>query len=141
MNQNGWGAEDVDMESHSSVDLTQEPLFLIVTSTWGEGNPPDRADDFWEKFKSSERPALNNSRFSAPSLEDTNYADFCEMGKLFDARLDELGAERIAARVDYEDPAEEWFRVVTMRLEKMEKEVFTSTVTTLSAKLSTELKS
>lgn len=132
LNNEGWGAEAVDMENHSSVDLTQEPLILIITSTWGEGDPPDNAVEFWEKFKSDQQPPLKNSRFSVLALGDTNYADFCEMGKLFDARLEELGAERIAPRVDcdvdYEDPAEEWFRVVTMKLDEIGKSVFTSTV-------------
>ncbi|MDF2376007.1 MAG: flavodoxin domain-containing protein [Verrucomicrobiales bacterium] len=134
MNNDGWAADAVDMENHATVDLVEEPLILVVTSTWGEGDPPDNAVEFWEKFKSSDFPKLPNSRFSVLSLGDTNYADFCEMGKLMDKRLEELGAERIAARVDcdvdYEDPAEEWFRVVSRKLDEIGKEVFTTTVTT-----------
>ncbi|MEM1441664.1 MAG: sulfite reductase subunit alpha [Verrucomicrobiota bacterium] len=134
MSNDGWSAEAVDMENHATVDLTKEPLILVVTSTWGEGDPPDNAVEFWEKFSSDDYPKLPNSRFSVLSLGDTNYADFCEMGKLMDTRLEELGAERIAPRVDcdvdYEDPSEEWFRVVTMKLDEIGKEVFTTTVTT-----------
>lgn len=132
MNNDGWGAEAVNMEDHSSLDLHEEPLILIVTSTWGEGDPPDNAVEFWEKFSSDGQAKLPNTKFSVLALGDTNYADFCEMGKRFDTRLEELGAERIAPRVDcdvdYEDPAEEWFRVVTMKLDEIGKEFFITTV-------------
>ena len=129
MNDDGWSAEAVDMERHDTLDLTKEPLILVVTSTWGDGDPPDNAEDFWAKFSSDEQPRLEASKFSVLALGDTNYVDFCEMGKLFDARLEELGAERIAARidcdVDYEDPAEEWFRAVISNLDEIGKDTFT----------------
>lgn len=132
--ENGWSADAVDMEDHATVNLGMEPLVLIITSTWGEGDPPDNAIEFWEKFSSDSQAKLENTRFSVLSLGDTNYADFCEMGKLFDARLEALGAKRIATRVDcdvdYEDLSEDWYRAVTGKLDEIGKEVFTTTVTT-----------
>ncbi|MEM9018294.1 MAG: flavodoxin domain-containing protein, partial [Verrucomicrobiota bacterium] len=132
MNSDGWSAVTVDMEDYATIKLEEESLVLVVTSTWGEGDPPDNAVDFWAAFSSDSQAKMPKTRFSVLSLGDTNYADFCEMGKRMDARLEELGAERIASRidcdVDYEDPAEEWFRVVTMKLDEIGKDTFTSAI-------------
>lgn len=137
LNNDGWASEAVGMEDYKKLDLHEEPLVLVITSTWGEGDPPDNAVEFWEHFQSDEQRKLPNTRFSVLSLGDTNYADFCEMGKRMDARLEELGATRIAPRidcdVDYEDPAEEWFRVVVSKLDEIGKAAFTTTVTTDTA--------
>ena len=58
MNQDGWGAEVVDMEKHATIDLTEEPLVLLITSTWGEGDPPDNAVEFWGKLSAPDFPRL-----------------------------------------------------------------------------------
>ena len=133
MNQDGWATEVVSMEHHATVELAKEPLILVITSTWGEGDPPDNAVEFWETFSSPTQARLENCRFSVLALGDTNYADFCEMGKRMDHRLEELGADRIASRidcdVDYEDPAEEWFRVLISQLDEIGKEAFVTTIT------------
>ncbi|NNE93368.1 MAG: sulfite reductase subunit alpha [Verrucomicrobiales bacterium] len=121
---NGWSTDVVDMEEFAKVDLSREHLLLVVTSTWGEGDPPENAVAFWEAFQKDDFPRVEGLKFSVLALGDTNYADFCAMGKNFDARLEELGGERFAPRVDcdvdYEDPAEEWFRVVCSKLDEME---------------------
>lgn len=47
LSQDGWSAEVVSMEHHASVDLAKEPLVLVITSIWGEGDPPENAVEFW----------------------------------------------------------------------------------------------
>ncbi len=58
------------------------------------------------------RPSSPQLEYSVLALGDTNYVQFCEAGKLFDLRLEELGARRISPRVDcdvdYEAPATAW---------------------------------
>lgn len=76
-----------------------ENLFLVV-STHGEGEPPDNAKSFHEFLYSKRAPQLENVSFSVLSLGDTSYEFFCQTGKDFDQRLEELGAKRIVPRVD-----------------------------------------
>lgn len=120
----GYAADVVDMTDFESVDLVQERALLIVTSTWGEGDPPDNAIGFLEKVKSSSKRRLEQLNFSVLALGDTNYADFCETGKVFDARFEELGAKRFAPRVDcdvdFEEPSEEWFSAVLANIGELD---------------------
>jgi sulfite reductase (NADPH) flavoprotein alpha-component len=76
-----------------------ENLFLVV-STHGEGEPPDNAKSFHEFLYSKRAPQLENLSFSVLSLGDTSYEFFCQTGKDFDQRLEELGAKRLSPRVD-----------------------------------------
>ena len=119
-----YAVEVLDMEDYDKVDLRREGMVLIITSTWGEGDPPDNAEAFWNHFSSDAQMTLKKTRYSVLALGDTSYADFCEMGVRFDARFEELGAQRIASRidcdVDYEDMAEEWFRVVRAALDDIQ---------------------
>ena len=116
----GFEAPAINAEDWEELDLTTESHLLIVTSTWGEGDPPDSAVEFWNHLQSEEHPRLENLQFSVCGLGDTNYLDFCAMGKLLDARLEALGATRIADRadcdVDFEQPSETWFNSVVEKL-------------------------
>ncbi|MDL4842692.1 assimilatory sulfite reductase (NADPH) flavoprotein subunit [Aquibacillus rhizosphaerae] len=93
---------------------------LIVTSTDGDGDPPDNALSFYEFLYSKRAPKLGGVRFSVLALGDSSYEFYCQTGKDFDARLEELGGERIHPRVDcdldFEEPAEEWFEGVFAKL-------------------------
>lgn len=92
-----------------------ENLFIVV-STHGEGDPPDNAISFYEYLHSKRAPQLNGMSFSVLALGDTSYEFFCKTGRDFDQRLEELGATRIAPRmdcdVDFEDSAQQWLASV-----------------------------
>ncbi|MEM7602554.1 MAG: sulfite reductase subunit alpha, partial [Verrucomicrobiota bacterium] len=102
----------------------KEKQLILISSTWGEGDPPDNAVEFWEALQKDDHPKLEDLSFSVLALGDTNYLDFCKQGKAFDSRLQELGAKRFAPRVDcdtdFEEPAEAWFETVLTELKKLD---------------------
>ena len=112
----GFAPKLVSMEKYSDVDLTKEENVLVITSTYGEGDPPDMAAAFWNWLKADTAPKLDHLRYSVLALGDTNYAAFCEFGKKCDERFAALGAKRVADRkdcdVEYETPAAEWTAIV-----------------------------
>lgn len=102
--------------------LTKMDYVLIVTSTYGEGEMPDNAEMFWEALKDTAAPRLESLQFSVLALGDTAYDEFCEAGKQFDLRLEQLGAKRIKPRVDcdvdFEEAAEDWTAGIVEELAK-----------------------
>lgn len=93
---------------------------LIVVSTHGEGDPPDNAMSFYEFLHSKRAPKLDSLNYSVLALGDTSYEFFCQTGKDFDKRLEELGGNRIVDRVDcdldFDEPAAEWMEGVLAKL-------------------------
>ncbi len=85
---------------------------IIVVSTYGEGEMPDNAQLFWDALSASTAPRLEGMKYGILALGDTGYDQFCQAGKLIDTRFEQLGAERLAPRVDcdvdFEDMASEW---------------------------------
>jgi sulfite reductase (NADPH) flavoprotein alpha-component len=85
---------------------------LVVTSTYGDGDMPDNAQNFWEWLNTDAASAVAHLNYSVLALGDTNYPEFCAAGNKIDTRLEQLGAKRIHPRtdcdLDYEAKAKEW---------------------------------
>ncbi|THF73689.1 assimilatory sulfite reductase (NADPH) flavoprotein subunit [Cohnella fermenti] len=105
------------MNKYKTNNLKKAPYLFVVASTHGEGDPPDNAISFHEFLHSKRAPKLDGTKFAVLALGDTSYEFFCKTGQDFDKRLEELGAERIAARVDcdvdFEDAASGWLTSVS----------------------------
>jgi sulfite reductase (NADPH) flavoprotein alpha-component len=108
----GFAPKLVCMEKHDTVDFATAEHVLVITSTYGDGEPPDNAQSFWSYLKGESAPRLDRTHFSVLALGDTNYPDFCQFGKLCDERFEQLGAQRVHPRVDcdvdYDAPAKAW---------------------------------
>lgn len=93
---------------------------LIVVSTHGEGEPPDNAIPLHEFLNSKRAPKLDGLKYSVLALGDTSYEFFCQTGKDFDLRLQELGGTPIVPRVDcdvdFDEAAAEWMNDVLASL-------------------------
>ena len=91
-------------------------LFLVCTSTYGQGDVPDNAKALYADLQ-SKRPNLAHVRYGVFGLGDRTYAEtFNFGGKRFDDLLGELGAQRVGERVQHdassgvlpEETAQEW---------------------------------
>ena len=108
----GFATTVHDLGKYPAAQLASETRLLIVTSTYGDGDPPDNARAFWDFLSSDSAPCLKATSFSVCALGDSNYAKFCGFGRALDARLESLGANRIHVRgdcdVEYEEPFVKW---------------------------------
>ena len=108
--------ETLLMDDLDSSVFDREGIFLIVTSTYGQGDVPDNAKALYEDL-GARRPDLSKVRYGVFGLGDRTYAEtFNFGGKRFDDILTELGAQRIGERVQHdassgvlpEETAAEW---------------------------------
>jgi MioC protein len=90
--------ETILMDNLDSSVFEREGVFLVCTSTYGQGDVPDNAKAFYEDLK-GKRPDLSRVRYGVFGLGDRTYAEtFNFGGKRFDDILGELGAERVGER-------------------------------------------
>lgn len=115
-------------------ELREERLLYVVISTQGDGDPPDDARGFCEFILGKRVPKLEQLRFAVLGLGDSSYPKFCEVSRVLDARLAELGATRLFERadcdVDFEPVAAGWIdQAVTQAGETLKARAATNVVT------------
>ncbi|MEC9388487.1 MAG: sulfite reductase flavoprotein subunit alpha [Myxococcota bacterium] len=111
----GFSAEVTDMASYTPTDLASERLALVVTSTYGNGDPPYNAEALmtWLRQDTSSVAGIS---FAVCGLGDQTYPKFGQAGKDFDRLMEERGGRRVVPRVDcdvdYEEPFEQFTEAV-----------------------------
>ncbi len=108
----GFTPRVLALNDFEQANLPAANKAVIISSTWGDGEPPDNAVNFWSWLNAESAPRLENLNFAVLGLGDKNYSDFCGASKKFDERLVALGAKRVVPRgecdVDYEALAKSW---------------------------------
>ena len=110
----GIAVKRVALKDYKAKTITDEKYLLLVTSTQGEGEPPEEGVVLHKLLNGKKAPKLTNLQFAVLGLGDSSYPNFCQAGKDFDQRFAELGAtrlfERVDADLDYSATADKWIR-------------------------------
>lgn len=92
--------------------LADEQIVLLVTSTQGEGEPPEEAVSLHKFLHGKKAPKLDGLQFAVLGLGDSSYPKFCGAAVEFDAKLADLGATRLLPRrdcdLDFQASADAW---------------------------------
>ena len=109
-----------DMAEVSPADLSAAKTVLIITSTYGDGEPPDNAANLHAALVAPDAPKLESVNFAVLALGDSNYPDFCKCGRDFHERLAALGAKPlipiVECDVDYDKPFSEFAKQLEQSL-------------------------
>jgi sulfite reductase (NADPH) flavoprotein alpha-component len=101
-----------DLATYAADQLTSARRVLVITSTYGDGDPPDNAKPFWERIRNGTAPTIAELQYAVLALGDSSYPKFCAFGKAVDERLEAMGGKRAHARldcdVDFDTPFANW---------------------------------
>ncbi len=116
----GINARLVAAADFKSKTLPEEDIVLMVTSTQGEGEPPEEAVPLYKLLFGKKAPDLSKLSFAVLGLGDSSYPKFCQAGKDFDGRLAELGATRLSAfgecDLDFQAAANAWIETTAAKV-------------------------
>jgi sulfite reductase (NADPH) flavoprotein alpha-component len=131
----GFAVELSAMADFPASKLASTQNLALISSTFGDGDPPDNGEGFWHTL-STAQTRLESLRFAVLALGDPAYDRFCQHGKQLDQRLQELGATRLLERVDcdteFEERADTWLAQLQKTL-KPEAVIVTHSHTAASA--------
>uniref|UniRef100_A0A9J7WXP6 Nitric oxide synthase n=1 Tax=Cyprinus carpio carpio TaxID=630221 RepID=A0A9J7WXP6_CYPCA len=139
-----FDAKVMSMDEYDTVDLEHETLVLVVTSTFGNGDPPENGEVRFNSVSSysdtrkssSDEPEskanfestgpLANVRFSVFGLGSRAYPHFCAFAHAVDTLFEELGGERILRMGEGDELCgqEESFRTWAKKVFKAACDVF-----------------
>lgn len=109
---------------YKAKKLSQEEILILVTSTQGEGEPPEEALSLYKYLFAAKAPKLTHLQFAVFGLGDASYPKFCQAAKDFDQRFAELDAQRLLVRVDadtdFQTASTSWRQAVIDKLSQLQ---------------------
>lgn len=97
----GHPTEVLMMDDLKADVFGREGVFLVCSSTYGQGDVPDNARDFYESIEQT-KPDLSRVSYGVISLGDSTYIDTYNNGGIqFDKLLSACGATRIGERMEH----------------------------------------
>ncbi|HEY2022653.1 molybdopterin dinucleotide binding domain-containing protein, partial [Paraburkholderia sp.] len=126
--ESGFEIRTACMADYPLAALAKAQYVLLMTSTFGDGDPPDNAQDFWTQLNAPHAPRLDGVHFAVLALGDRNYDQFCGHGRRLDDRLGAQGALRLMERVDcdsdYQPAADAWLERVIVRIKEADAALY-----------------
>jgi MioC protein len=89
----------IEAQDMSKVDVSQlssEHFYLLVCSTYGDGELPHSAQPLYAALE-AQQPQLSNLRFASFGLGDSFYATYNHGSELIAERFSALGAQQVGA--------------------------------------------
>ena len=109
----------------------------MVTSTQGEGEPPEEALPLYKFVFGKKAPDLGKLTFAVLGLGDSSYPNFCQAGKDFDAKFAELGARRLndlgICDLEFQSAADAWIEAVVPQVAELAVQTAAASVATPAA--------
>lgn len=116
----GIHATPTAVADYKAKKLAEEDIVVLISSTQGDGEPPEEAISFYKALFAKKAPKLAGVQFAVLALGDSSYPHFCQAGKDFDRQLEALGGQRLLDRVDcdldYHSAAAQWVSEITIKI-------------------------
>ena len=114
----GRGVRVCSLNEVDATMLAGLSELYVVTSTHGEGDPPDSAALFADQLDAPDAPRLSGLKHAVLALGDRGYEHFCGFGRRVDAWLAQQGGKPLFERIEVNQMDEAairtWFEHLSM---------------------------